>query len=151
MTLPHVGSHYLPVILHLGGRPCQISRLPVLPLCGPCLGGILLRSRGCGFSVITRRHYLPAGFPVLRALTVAPPPLPLWLRCRGCVMNVSAGAGHPTINSSLHFDQLWLSIMIHLLIMFIEPLMTNFAFVVLIIISLLQTPCYLGCCHLLLA
>lgn len=100
---------------------------------------------------LTRRHYLPAGFPVLQALTVAPPPLPLWLRCRGCVMKVSAGAGHPTINSSLHFDQLWLSIMIHLLIMFTELLMTNFAFVVLIIISLLQAPCHLGCCQPLLA
>lgn len=50
-------------------------------------------------------------------------------------------------NCSLQFDQLWLSVMVHSLIVFTELLMTNFAYVFIIIIPLLQTPCYLGCCH----
>lgn len=33
-------------------------------------------------------------------------------RCRVCILGVSVGAGHPTVTNSLHFDQLWISLIV---------------------------------------
>ena len=55
-------------------------------------------------------------FPGLLDLTVHSP-LPQCspsLSCNGCAVDVSTGARHPMIDCSLHFDQLWFSIMLFL-------------------------------------
>lgn len=34
------------------------------------------------------------------------------LKCRGCIIDVSSWYGHPIVNCPLHFDQLWISVMV---------------------------------------
>lgn len=57
------------------------------------------------------------------------PYLTLWLslRCGGRVVNVSLGVRYPTISFSLHFDHLWLSVMVSIRMSFLDSLLLSFA------------------------
>ena len=65
---------------------------------------ILLRVQGYSLLVIYRRHYFAADFMIFCILKFFC--LSLSLSCRSCVIDLSVKAGHPTVSSSLYFDQL---------------------------------------------
>jgi hypothetical protein len=118
---PNLSSHWLSIILYLGVRPHEPPHLPisislvviVQVLFRHIVGtAILLQDPGCSFPDISSRRNLTEDLLFLWLLESFTSTLwsSLNLRCSGCVVAVSVGAGY--ISCSVCFKQLLFSVMI---------------------------------------
>lgn len=116
-----LNNHYLPVVLYLELRTCEISSSRVSKSIGIVIVQNLSRQPYCGgfiglsFPVVSGRHTLTADLDIPSSFYIflSPPfkySLSLW--CMSGVSDVSLGSGYLIIIWFLHFDQLWFSAMI---------------------------------------